>query len=128
MRGVKYVESLDGENDAIANLSVLTTIEGKPLSTFINELPFMNLTPGKANDVKFDNFDKLAEQMEEFRKKAAEDSERIAKLQAELANAKKSGGLLEQVLGAIGNVLVPVAAGGAFGEAIGKGLGKAFKI
>ena len=119
MRGVKYVESLDGENDAITNLSVLTTIEGKPLSTFINELPFVNLTPGKANDVKFDNFDKLAEQMEEFRKKAAEDSERIAKLQAELIDAKKSGGLLEQVFGAIGNTLLPVV-GGAIGEALGR--------
>ena len=88
MRAVKYVEDLDGEDDKIGNLTELTTIQNQTLDNFIKEMPFVNLTPNKAKDVETASYEQLSEGMESYRKKASEDTKRIAILEADLEKAK----------------------------------------
>ena len=103
MRGIKFLVSLDGEFDAIADPSKLVTLEGKPLEKFITEVPIANLTPGLAEDIKILDFEKLSEQMEELKARAVSDEDRIRQLESLIENAKKPGGLLENVFQKVGN-------------------------
>ena len=106
MQGVKFVEGLDGAKDAVGDLSELATIHGKPLNIYIDELPFVNLTPNKAQDVKTESYEQLSEQMETFRQKATEDKNRIAKLERDLKKAKANRrGPFEVLGGAIDTVI-----------------------
>ena len=103
MRGIKFLVSLDGEFDAIADPCKLVTLEGKPLEKFITEVPIANLTPGLAEDIKILDFEKLSEQMEELKARAVSDEDRIRQLESLIENAKKPGGLLENVFQKVGN-------------------------
>ena len=54
MCGIMHDPELDGlsaKELIVPDLDKLLTLEGKRLDVFINELPTVNLTPGKANDV-----------------------------------------------------------------------------
>ena len=86
--GVNFVESLDGEDDTLIDSSELTTLEGTSLWSFItDELLFVYLTPGMANDLEIYQFDKMTDIIKEFMKKAREDAERMHELQLELVQA-----------------------------------------
>ena len=111
MRGIKFLVSLDGEFDAIADPSKLVTLEGKPLEKFITEVPIANLTPGLAEDIKILDFEKLSEQMEELKARAVSDEDRIRQLESLIENAKKPGGLLENVFQKVGNRFSPSMGG-----------------
>ena len=86
--GVNFVENLDGEDDALIDSSELTTLEGTSLWSFItDELLFVYLTPGVANDLDIYHFDMMTDIIKEFMKKAREDAERMHELQLELVQA-----------------------------------------
>ena len=124
MRGIMHDPELDGlsaEELVVPDLNKLLTLEGKRLDVFINELPTVNLTPGKANDVVTNELEKMAEEMEKFRQEAIKDKDRLRELEKQLQEAKnkdgplevvlqlqevkKTGGPLEVVLGNVGKVL-----------------------
>ena len=51
MCGVKYLESLDGEDNVVVSPPDLLTMEDKPLKSFIENLEPVFLTKGKAGKV-----------------------------------------------------------------------------
>ena len=117
MRGIMHDPELDGlsaEELVVPDLNKLLTLEGKRLDVFINELPTVNLTPGKANDVVTNELEKMAEEMEKLRQEAIKDKDRLRDLEKQLQEAKNTGGPLEVVLGNVGKVL------DAVGEKVGK--------
>ena len=92
MRALMYVERLDGEENKTVPASQLMTLEGNTLGSFIKELPYVYLNKNAASDVKINEFDKLASEMEAFRKQAAEDARRIEDLQNQLVEIQKQRG------------------------------------
>ena len=91
MRGIQFVESLDGEDNAIVDPSALLTLEGKPVNEFVDrELPVAVLTKGKAHAVNTADFEKLSNDMEALKNKALEDKERIRLLETKIVEARTS--------------------------------------
>ena len=101
MRGIMHDPELDGlsaEELIVPDLDKLLTLEGKRLDVFINELPTVNLTPGKANDVVTNELEKMAEEMEKFRQEAIKDKDRLRDLEKQLKESRNTGGPLAIVL------------------------------
>ena len=101
MRGIMHDPDLDGlsaKDLTVPDLDKLMTLEGKRLDVFINELPTVNLTPGKANDVVTNELEKMAEEMEKFRQEAIKDKGRLRDLEKQLKDARNTDGPLEIVL------------------------------
>ena len=95
MCGIQFVESLDGQDNAIAHSSTLLTLDGEPISHFIDELPVVHLTPGKASNVNTANFEELANVMETLKNLSIQDANRIRSLEEEIANASRSNWFLK---------------------------------
>ena len=77
MRGIKFVKRLE---DA----------EHELLSKFLKSLPVVELDRGEANDVDTRGFEEYAAAMEALKKEAAEDKQRLAKLEAQLQKIKEA--------------------------------------
>ena len=123
MRGIMHDPDLDGlsaEELIVPDLDKLLTLEGKRLDVFINELPTVNLTPGKANDVVTNELEKMAEEMEKFRQEAIKDKDRLRDLEKQLQDARNNGGPLEIVL----HLQEPKNTGGPLEDVLGN-VGKA---
>ena len=93
IQGVKYIKSLDGENDSIDEV---LTLEGKPLESIIKKdasiFPLVTLTEGKANDVKIEDFEKLSKRIKELMNKSVADDKKLKQLKHKrdaFANVKK---------------------------------------
>ena len=84
LRGIQFVESLDGEDNALIDSSNLMTLEGNTMLSFISEVTEVNLTKGKATNLETDRFDQLTKLVEQFMIQAQKDQKRIDELQQQL--------------------------------------------
>ena len=86
MKGVKYVETLDGKDNEKVSSSNLQTLDGKEVSDFIDELTIVNLHKDQATEINFEKatFEDLVEQIKRLTNQSIEDSNRIHKLVCKL--------------------------------------------
>jgi hypothetical protein len=76
---------LDSVDNVLINLDNLRTLQGENFETFVyGNVPTVNLTPGQANDIAFEDFDDMTTKMENMTRKMEEDRASFLKAQEEL--------------------------------------------
>ena len=66
---IMHTAELDSVNDKVVPLDSLKTLYGTTFSDFIyNQVPIVNLTPNKCNDIKIEDYDETNARMEEMLK------------------------------------------------------------